>query len=329
MQHFGTTKAGDDVHAIDIASPKLSARILTFGATINDVRLSGLDYPLTLGSPDLAAYQGPLSSFGTLMGPVVNRIKDAQAVIDGKVYHFEANQDGKHTRHSGSQAAHKKVWQVDAQSAQSVTLKLDMLDGEAGFPGNRWVRATYTVDGPALTMEVTAESDATTLFSFANHSYWVLDGMAAFKGHVLTIPAGRYTEPNEDLMPTGRVLHVAGSPYDARHGLTLAGDAEQFFDVNYCFLEGDAALRPVATLRGTTGVTMTMESTAPGLQVFDCGTINGAPFATHHGAPYGPYSGVALEAQRWPGATSHPSFPSIVHRPGQRFHQITRWSFAR
>ncbi|MEM9350253.1 MAG: aldose epimerase family protein [Pseudomonadota bacterium] len=327
IEHFGRTKAGDDVHAIDISSSDLAVRILTYGAILNDVRLTGVDYPLTLGSPDIAAYQGPLSSFGALMGPVVNRMRDAKAMIGGSEYTFEKNQDGKHTRHSGRDASHKKVWEVTEQSDTSVTLKLSMPDGEAGFPGNRWVRAIYTVSGASLTMEVTAESDATTLFSYANHSYWALDPTPGYAGHVLTIPAGRYTEPDEELMPTGRVLHVEGSPYDARRGLTLAGNESQFFDLNYCFVEGDRTLTEVARLRGKSGVEMVMESTAPGLQAFDCATIEAPDFATNHNRPYGRYAGFALEAQRWPGATSHANFPKIEYGPGERFHQITRWSF--
>ncbi|MEO0666025.1 MAG: aldose epimerase family protein [Pseudomonadota bacterium] len=327
MEHFGTTKQGWDVHSLKISSGTLSARILTYGAILNDVRLAGVDYPVTLGSPDIAAYQGPMSSFGALMGPVVNRMRGAEAVIAGKTYQFEKNQDGKHTRHSGADASHKKVWDVVDHTATSVTLRLKMPDGEAGFPGNRWVRAIYTVEGAGLTMEVTAESDAPTLFSYANHSFWALDPTPGYAGHVITIPAGRYTEPDAELMPTGRVLHVEGSPYDARRGMTLAGDASQFFDMNYCLNEGNCALREVARLRGTSGVEMTMETTAPGLQLYDCGTIDASAYASNHGTPYQLYAGVALEAQHWPGATTNPAFPRIEYGPGKRYHQITRWSF--
>ncbi|MEM1237747.1 MAG: aldose epimerase family protein [Pseudomonadota bacterium] len=327
MSVFGTTANGHEVQAIDIATDQLSVRVLTFGAVLNDVRLKGVDYPLTLGSPDIAAYEGPLGSFGSLMGPYVNRIRDAKATIDGREYQFEKNFQGQHTLHSGADGTHCQVWEIEAQSATSVTLTLRLPDGLGGFPGNRWFRAIYRVSGSTLSLEVAAETDAPTLISLANHSYWALDPTPGFAGHTLTIPAGRYLEPDEDLMPTGRMLPVEGGAYDARAGLSLTGNADQFFDLNYCFCEGDRALHDVARLRGTSGVEMTMETTAPGLQVYDCGTIDGAGFASHHGREYGHYSGVALEAQRWPGATSHASFPRVEFGPGERFHQLTRWSF--
>ena len=328
MKLFGQTADGRDVHAVDIYTDQIRARILTYGAILNDVRLVGVDYPLTLGSPEVAAYEGPLASFGSLIGPVANRIRDAKAVIAGREYAFEANFQGRHTLHSGADGTHCLVWEVEDQSPAAVTLTLRLPDGLGGFPGNRWCRAIYRVEGTSLSLEVTAETDAPTLLSFANHSYWALDPAPGFAGHVLTIPAGRYLEADAELMPTGQLLHVEGSAYDARGGLALAGNDSQFFDLNYCFCEGDRALHEVARLRGKSGVELRMASTAPGLQVYDCGTIDGAGYATHHGCDYGLYSGVALEAQRWPGATSHPTFPRIEFGPGERYHQLTRWSFS-
>ena len=328
MRLFGQTAGGRDVHAIDIQTDQLKATVLTYGAILNDLRLNGMDYSLTLGSPDIAAYEGPLASFGSLIGPVANRIRDAKAMIAGREYAFEANFQGKHTLHSGADGTHCQVWEVEDQSSTSVTLTLRLPDGLSGFPGNRWCRAIYRVEGASLSLEVTAETDAPTLLSFANHSYWALDPTPGFADHVLTIPAGRYLKSSADLMPTGELTHVAGSAYDARKGLTLAGDDSQFFDLNYCFCEGDRAMQEVARLRGKSGVELRMDTTAPGLQVYDCGTIDGTGFATHHGREYGHYAGVALEAQRWPGATSHPAFPRIEFGPGERYHQLTRWSFS-
>ncbi|MEO0487493.1 MAG: aldose epimerase family protein [Pseudomonadota bacterium] len=325
MELFGTTAAGEDVHAIDLVGDAISARVLTYGAVLNDVRMAGLGYPLTLGSPDLAAYEGPLESFGSLIGPFANRIKGAEAVIAGQSYQFEKNFEGAHTLHSGAMGTHRQVWEVIDLSASHVVLALALPDGLGGFPGNRTVVATYRVEGASITLTVEARSDAPTLLSFANHSYWALDGAAAFGGHVLTIPADEVLEMGPALMPTGRVLSLDGSDYDARGGLALTGDAQQFFDINYCLGTLDIPLREVARLRGTSGVELVMESTAPGLQVYDCGTIDGAGFETHHGAAYGAYSGLALEAQLWPGAAHHGAFPSAE---GVAFDQTTRWSFS-
>ncbi|MGB0799192.1 MAG: galactose mutarotase, partial [Planktomarina sp.] len=112
IEQFGITKGGEKVDVITIASDELSVKILTLGAIINDVRLVGVDHPLTLGALDVAAYQGPLSSFGSLIGPVVNRIKDCTADIKGQIYTFEKHHSGNLTQHSGSTGTHKQIWNV-------------------------------------------------------------------------------------------------------------------------------------------------------------------------------------------------------------------------
>ncbi|MGB1234663.1 MAG: galactose mutarotase [Planktomarina sp.] len=328
IEQFGTTKDGEQVDVITIASDDLSVKILTLGAIIHDVRLGGVDHPLTLGALDVAAYQGPLSSFGSLIGPVVNRIKDCTADIKGQTYTFEKHHSGNLTQHSGSTGTHKQIWNIKDRGADHVTLTLKLPDGLGGFPGNRFVTAAYVVDGAALRLTVTATTDAATLMNFANHSYWSLDPTLGFAGQTLTVHADQYTETDDSIIPTGRVLDVSGTQYDLRDGVTLTGDATQFFDWNLCTADARGPLRPVAELRGTGGVSMVMSSTEAGLQVYDCGTINAPDFATHHGQPYLNYSGLALEAQSWPGAERHDTFPTIELSADQAYEQVTQWAFS-
>ncbi|MEL6607744.1 MAG: aldose epimerase family protein [Pseudomonadota bacterium] len=327
MTPFGTLPNGQDVVAIDIGAGRLTARILTLGATLSDVRHRDIDYSLTLGSPDLAAYLGPMASFGSLVGPVANRIKGAEAVIDGQTFQFDANFQGKHTLHGGVAGTHHKVWSIADARADAVTLSLHLPDGEGGFPGNRQVTARYEIAGDALTLTISCTTDAPTLLSFANHSYWRLDPTPGYAGHVLTSPAAHYLEADAELLPTGRLLPTAGSDIDLPSGVTLTGDNSQFFDTNVCLSDTDLPLRPIARLQGASGVTMDMASTAPGLQVFDCGTIDASGYATQHGHDYTPYAGLALEAQAWPGAAHNPDFPSILHTPDRPFSQTTQWRF--
>ena len=327
--HFGTTQNGKKVTAIDIASDALWVRVLTLGAILNDVRLVGVGYPLTLGSSEVAAYEGKLDSFGSFMGPVVNRIKGAAATIDGQTYRFERDPSGDLTLHSGRTGMQAQVWDVEDQTDTVVTLRLSLPDGLGGFPGNRVVRVQYQVAGTTLRLTATATTDAPTLMNPANHSYWVMDDGLGYAGHTLTIHADHYTESDTTLHPTGRVLPVDGSPYDFRGGRVLTGDARQFFDLNMVTTDARTPLRPVARLTGTSGVSMEMATTECGLQVYDCGTINAPEHPIHHGTPIRPHSGVALEAQSWPGATTHEHFPSIVLRPDRTYTQITSWRFAR
>jgi aldose 1-epimerase len=129
-------------------------------------------------------------------------------------------------------------------------------------------------------------------------------------------------------MPTGRILPVAGSKYDFRSGLIMAGDTSQFFDFNLCMSDHKRPLSPVATLTGKQGVHMKMATTECGLQVYDGGTIHAPGYGTHHGAHYGAYAALALEAQSWPGSLAHAHFPDIILRPSNQYEQITSWTFS-
>lgn len=328
LNSFGTTRDSVQVDVVEIGNDQLRVKLLTLGAIIHDVRLAGIDWPLTLGAKDVAAYEGPLSSFGSLMGPVINRIAGCTATIAGTEFTFEKHHSGNHTQHSGSTGIQKQVWALSDYGSDYAILSLDLPDGMGGFPGNRTMTVHYTVTGASLTMTVHATTDAPTIMNPANHSYWSLDPRAGFAGQVFDVHADRYSEPAETLMPTGRILPVEHSAYDFRGGMTLAGDDSQFFDVNLVLADTRRALTHVATLTGVKGVQMKISTTECGLQVYDCGTINAPDFDTHHGAPYGPYSGLAVEAQSWPGATTHSHFPSIELYPDETYQQITQWDFA-
>ncbi|MEP4640499.1 MAG: galactose mutarotase, partial [Yoonia sp.] len=102
--HFGTSSTGVDVEKVTISAGDLSVSILTWGAIIQDVRLAGVDHSLTLGSDDLADYEGGLRHHGSLIGPIANRISNARVKIDGMMYELERNQDGAIHLHSGAQA---------------------------------------------------------------------------------------------------------------------------------------------------------------------------------------------------------------------------------
>ena len=108
--HFGTTPAGSEVECLTIGDDHLTAGILSLGAILQDVRLAGVPYSLTLGGSDLAAYQGPMEFFGAIVGPVANRITNASAVLNGQRHHFAAN-EGPNTLHGGSTGTHALIWE--------------------------------------------------------------------------------------------------------------------------------------------------------------------------------------------------------------------------
>ncbi|MEO6300184.1 MAG: galactose mutarotase, partial [Paracoccaceae bacterium] len=79
VTEFGITTGGKPVQKITLANGDLTVAILTKGATLQSVYLSGVTYDLTLGSDRLSDYEGKMRSFGALVAPVVNRLSEASA----------------------------------------------------------------------------------------------------------------------------------------------------------------------------------------------------------------------------------------------------------
>jgi len=321
MTPFGTLPDGRIVHALTLRAGDLSATILTYGAFLQDLRLVGVDRSLTLGSDRLEDYLGTMAWFGSLVGPVANRIGGASAVIDGVECRFPANQGGKHTLHSGDASVCFKLWDVPHHGPDHATLTLDLSDGEGGFPGNRRVTVRFSAHAPGtLRMDVTTTTDKTTLVNFTNHGYWNLDGTETWQGHSLRIAADHYLPVDADLIPTGVVHPVEGTDMDFRQARVFA-PGNPPLDHNFCVAPERHALTDVLWLTGTSGVTMTLATTEPGVQVYD------GRAATRVGRGKG--EGLAIEPQGWPDAPHHAHFPSILLAAGESVTQSTEWRFSR
>lgn len=328
---FGTTAAGQTVHRAVISNGALSAAILSHGVALQDVRLDDVAHSLTVGSPSLAAYEGPMASSGSIVGPVGNRIGNATAVIDGQTYHFDVNLNGKHTLHGGGAATHRSVWDLTETGDTHATFHLCLADGAHGFPGTRQIIARYDfADDATLRLTLTANTDAPTLMNLANHSYWRLDDAPTFKGQTLKLAADRYLPSTvEDVLPTGEIAAVEGARFDYREGRTLGAGTEGLIDTNFCLSKSRQPLRPVAWLTGQSGLSLEMATTEPGLQVFDGHILDLPDYPSNDGPPHVAYAGLALEAQFWPDAPNNPEFPQIILNPGDAWKQVTTWRFLR
>ena len=306
---FGHLPDGRAVEAVRISGPRLSATVLTLGATVQDLRLAGVAHPLVLGFPVLAPYLEAGLYVGALVGRVANRIGGARFTLDGREVRVDAN-EGPNLLHGGSDGIQRQLWRVEDRAADRLLLALDLPDGHMGFPGNLAMRAGISVAGDALGFDLTATTDAATPVSLAHHGYFTLDDSGDIRRHRLQVAADHYLPVDAALIPTGRIAPVAGSPHDFRQQRAIGAG----HDHNLCLAPARRPLRPVATLIGQTGLRMEIETTEPGLQLYD---------GRHLG-----YAGVALETQMWPDAVNHPAFPDPILRPGEVFRARTRYRFA-
>ena len=321
MKDFATSSRGDIVKQHTIKTDEMSVTLLSWGAAIYDLRLSDVDYPLTLSGETIEGYEGELLHYGTLIGPVANRIYPARVSLDGMSHELERNQDQRICLHSGAKATHRRNWQFAEATETSATLTLKLGDGECGFPGNRTISAKFEIlPNATLRLKITGTTDAKTVMNFANHSYWNLDGAETYEGHQLQIDADHYLPCDDDALATGEIRAVEGGPMDFRH-LRNAIPGQPAFDHNFCLSDTIRSLRPVLTLRGQSGVQMVMATNQPGLQVYDAR----AP----HRPGKQPYEGLAFEAQGWPNAPHNPDFPSIEVTPEAPYEQVTEWRFSK
>jgi len=327
IERFGALDTAS-VERITLSAHGLTAKVLTWGAVLQDLRLDGRPQPLVLGFPSFAPYPELSPNFGAIVGRVANRVGGAQASIGGRLCSLDRNFLGRHTLHGGRDGAGRRLWRVTEAGADFVTLALTLPDGHMGFPGTLETRASYRIlTGPALALEITATTDAPTLCNFAHHSYFNLDGTDSGLDHLLQIDAAEYLATDSDLVPTGARLAVDGTDFDFRAARPLRRGGTRY-DLNYCLSETRQKLRQVATLTGPrSGLTLAIETTEPGLQLYDgAGTATGSAPGLG-GLPYGPFAGVALEPQCWPDAPNRQWAAQAQLAPGETYRQLSVFRF--
>ncbi|MCP8937716.1 galactose mutarotase [Alsobacter sp. SYSU M60028] len=332
---FGTAD-GQPVHEVTIRSAAgAQARILTYGALVRDftVKLAkGGEQRVVLGLDRMEDYLAHSPSFGITAGRYANRIAHGRFSIDGDHYQLDRNQAGLHTLHGGSKGFGKRVWQLAHADDNSVTLTLVSPDGDMGFPGTMTVTTRYSlVHTATLRVEMTAVADAPTLVNLAHHSYWNLDGSADVLDHDMQIAAAFYTPVDADLITTGEIAPVAGTPFDFRtpRPIRFPGQDGPFpYDHNWVLAGARPApggLRHALSLRSRkSGLEMEVHTTEPGIQVYTGSKLN-VPVAGLGGARYGAFGGVAIEPQVFPDSPNKPHFPDPVLRPGHVYRQLSEY----
>lgn len=326
---FGRLPDGSVVERVTLRGGGLTARVMTWGAVVQDLRMQGHEPPLVLGFDRFEDYPAHSRYFGAIAGRCANRIADARFELDGQEFRLDPNFLGKHHLHGGSLGTGKRLWRIADLGESHVTLAIELADGEMGYPGAMRVQATYALPGEGvLDIRIRAECDRPTLCNFAPHSYFNLSGEPDILNHSLRVGADHYLPVDAELIPTGQVAPVQGTDFDLRAGARL-GDvcARQRLDHNFCLSDRRVALREVAEL--TAGaLRMRIRTTEPGLQVFDAAPFD-LPVPGLGGRRIGPHAGLAIEPQVWPDAIHHPDWPQPILRPGETCEQHSQFVFER
>jgi len=332
-EHFGTTADGEAVQRFTLSGGGLSAKIMNWGAVLQDMRLADHDAPLVLGFEDFDDYPAHSPYFGAIAGRYANRIGGGRFAINGERYQVDKNFLGKHLLHGGSKGFGKRVWDVALHGADFVTLTLHSAAGDMGFPGAIDVTCTYRLKIPgALSIELTATTDEPTLCNLAHHSYFNLEdgGSGDVLDHRLMVSAGAYLPVDDELIPTGVVQPVDGTAFDFRQARPIrhqtAGE-QTLYDHNFCLAAHRGGLKQAVWAQApTSGVEMEVWTTEPGVQFYA-----GAKVAREQdglgGRRYGAGAGFCMEPQVWPDSPNRPYFPQAVLWPGEIYRQTTEYRF--
>ena len=239
---FGALPDGTAIDRYTLSNGSTTAKILTYGGIIEQLWApdrKGHRANVTLGFKDLAgylsdAYKKSNPYFGAIIGRYGNRIANGRFTLDGTEYSLDIN-NTPNSLHGGFEGFNVKVWDatpVETDHSAGVKLRYTSPAGEGctpsmpstppcttGYPGTLTTEVEYTLDTHnRLRIDYTATTDAPTVVNLTNHAYWNLagEGSGTIYDHQLKIDADRYTPDDPNLIPTGAIDPVAGTPFDFR-----------------------------------------------------------------------------------------------------------------
>lgn len=337
--HIGETP----IHQITLRNKNgLEVTALTYGCIISRLMTpdsSGHVENCVLGFDTIEEYQELSPYFGAVCGRVAGRIKEGTFELEGKTHHLDQN-DGKNHLHGGSKGFDKQIWGYtlfEEADEAGVTFTLTFPDGEDGYPGTLEMSVTYLLNEQnELTVKYEGVSDASTLLNVTNHSYFNLSGNLKqdILQHTLYLKSNQYIELGDDLLPTGDLIDVEGTPFDFRQGKQLkegilsSDKAIQLADQGYDhpFLLATHFNNEIKVVDETSGRTLTVETDQPSVVVYTSNHLTD-DFSIR-GVKARKYMGLCLETQVHPDAIHHPHFPSIVLEKGDRYSSQTTYSFS-
>jgi aldose 1-epimerase len=296
---------------------------------------------VVLGFDSVADYfpENNLSDFGASIGRYANRIQKGIIVIDGDSIQLPQNNFG-HCLHGGPTGWQYQVYDAEQTNDSTVVLTMVSPDGDNNFPGNVTAHVTYTLTGNnAIDIAYDATTDKKTVINMTNHSYFNLNGNPdeAITNNLLILNADNYTPVDSTYMTTGEILPVEGTPMDFTKGKIVGQEIQNFdfeqlkngngYDHNWVLnTAGDDTLPAAKLFSPNTGISLTVYTNEPGIQVYSGNFLDGT-LTGKGGKVYQQRAGICLETQHYPDSPNKPEWPSVILEPGQTYHSHCVFAF--
>ena len=333
---------GHEVIQLSFTTEKgMTMKCINYGCIITDLIVpdrKGKQDNVVLGFDRLEDYVEYSPFFGAVVGRIAGRIANGCFTLDGNTYQLPKNQSG-NTLHGGSKGFDKIIWDyelIERGTAAGVVFSYISPDGEEGFPGELQVKTTYLLDeNGSLEISYEAQSDQDTIINLTNHSYFNLSGDLNKKilDHTLQLKSSSFLELGEDLIPTGELLPVEGTPFDFRKEAPIsqgvANGIEQNklagggYDHPFCL---DSRFEKEIILEDSqSGRKLVVETDQPAVVIYTCNQYEG-DYSIRGVKPHD-HMAICLETQGYPDAINQPHFPSIVLKKEDTYKAVTRYSF--
>lgn len=345
-EKYGTTPDGQQVDLYTLTnSHGIEVQVINFGGIITSIRVPDRDgkvADIALGFDNLEGYLENKPYFGAIIGRYANRIANGKFTLDGKEYVLAKN-NGTNSLHGGIKGFNEVVWTAEPfHEPQGEGVKLTYLskDGEEGYPGNLKVKVSYTLtDKNELIIDYEATTDKATPINLTNHSYFNLagEGNGDVLAHQLQLNAESFTPIDKNLIPTGKIQPVKGTPLDFTQttaiGARINDPYEQLviahgYDHNFVVNRKKDGLQFAARVHEPkSGRVLEVYTTQPGIQLYTGNFLDGTVVGKH-GHAYKQREAFCLETQHYPDSPNHPGFPNTILRPGHAFHSQTVFKFS-
>lgn len=334
---FGVLEDGREAYLYTLTNTQdAEVKITNYGGIVTSIRVpdkEGNIENVALGFDNLTDYLGNDPYFGAVIGRYGNRIADSRFTLDGNEYELAANDGGNHL-HGGKVGFNELLWEAEVLDDNSLRLTHLSEDGEEGYPGNLQVSVVYTLtDQNELKIEYEATTDKATPVNLTNHSYFNLTGdpSTPVLDHVLSLNAARYTPVNDELIPTGEIASVEGTPFDFTEPHKIGARIDRVeggYDHNFVLGSSSDSLQLAGTLyEPESGRELKVFTTEPGVQFYSGNFLDGS-FQGPDGTPFVKHGGLCLETQHYPNSPNESSFPSTILRPGETYNTVTIYQFS-
>jgi aldose 1-epimerase len=346
QKSFGKTEKGEEAILYTLTNSNgMKVSLTNFGANIVSIIVpdsKGNFADVNLGFDNLTGYEENPPGFGSFIGRHANRIGDARFELNGKVYELDKN-DSKNNLHGGFTGYNKFLYETEVYEDDDIaSIEFSRLSPhmEQGFPGNLDVAVTYSLtEGNELVIEYLAVSDRDTIVNLTNHAYFNLAGhdAGAILDHKVWIKANQFTPTTADLIPTGELRDVTGTPMDFRSMKTIGQDINTDYeplvtaggyDHNYVLdTSGNQVEKAAELVDEKSGRRMEVFTDLPGIQLYTGNMLNPVN-NSKNGAVYQKRYGVCFETQYFPNSCNISSFPSCVLKAGKEFDSVTIYKFS-